>query len=128
MRNVPRSSCQQGARFSTFFSVVFLGLVAIAGCATSKPSDKEATPSATPAEEVQHTASYEIDLGLVSDFEELRPLIVQCVDLGELEGIREKLESTTNLEEFRDILEPLGIVNMNGCPGDVRGPGITLLK
>lgn len=128
MRDAPRRSCQQGARFLTLSGAVVLGLVAIAGCATSKPSDKEATPSATTTEEVQHAASYEIDLGLVSDFEELRPLIVQCVDLGELEGVREKLESTTNLEEFRDVLEPLGIVNMNGCPADVRGPGITRLK
>jgi len=69
-------------------------------------------------------ADYQIDLGLVLDFEDTRKLIDQCTDLGRLEVIRAPLESATDLEQLRATLEQFGIVEFHGCPSGVTGSGI----
>jgi len=72
-------------------------------------------------------ADYQIDLGLVLDFEDTRKLIEQCTHLGRLEVIRGPLESATDLEQLRATLESYGIVDFYGCPSGVTGSGIVEL-
>jgi hypothetical protein len=59
---------------------------------------------------------YEIDFGLVSDLEQLRPLVDLCVNLGELERYRSLLERTSDLESRRRLLETIGVAELRGCP------------
>jgi len=73
-------------------------------------------------------ADYQIDLGLVLDFEDTRKLIEQCAHLGRLEVIRGPLESATDLEYLRATLESHGIVEFYGCPSGVGGSGIKELS
>lgn len=72
---------------------------------------------------VAHAAVYTIDLGLVADFEEIRPLVDLCLDLGELEKFRATLESATDLERLRPLLEDVGFAEVRGCPSDVKAIG-----
>lgn len=73
-----------------------------------------------------NAADYIIDLELVVDFEDLRPLIEGCQDIGELESYRSSLESVSDLEDLRDFLEALGRAYVSDCP-DVEATGITRL-
>jgi hypothetical protein len=59
---------------------------------------------------------YEIDFGLVSDLEELRPLVDLSADIGELEQYRSLLERTPDLESRRRLLERIGTAEFRGCP------------
>lgn len=71
-----------------------------------------------------YAAEYNVDLGLVTDFEELRPLIDGCSDIGELEEHRNALESASDLEDLRSFLERIGYVEFRSCPAGVEGSGI----
>ena len=77
---------------------------------------------------VVHAADYWIDLGLVTDFEDLRPLIDGCSDLGRLESFRSSIESVSDLEDLRDFLEIMGVIYVYDCPDDVEASGVTLLN
>jgi hypothetical protein len=68
---------------------------------------------------------YEIDFGLVSDFEKLRPLVDLCADLGKLERYRSLLERTSDLESRRRLLETIGIAELRGCPCVADIDGVT---
>ena len=71
------------------------------------------------AKKLSGDADYQIDLGLVLDFEDTRKLIEQCAVLGRLEVIRDPLESATDLEQLRATLESYGIVEFHDCPSGV---------
>jgi hypothetical protein len=77
---------------------------------------------------VCHAADYEIDLGLVTDLEDIRPLIDGCSDLGSLENYRSSMESATDLENLRDFLEVMGVVLVSDCPEDVEASGVTSVE
>lgn len=70
-------------------------------------------------------ADYTIDFGLVPDLEELRPLVDLCTDFGELEQHRAVLESTSDLESLRNLLERIGIARFRGCPRIAQSDGVT---
>ena len=74
--------------------------------------------------ESSRAADYKIDFGLILDFEDLRPLIDLCLDLGILEHNRETLESTGDLESLRELLEDIGLGEFSDCPDGVSGDGI----
>ncbi len=94
----------------------------------SPPSTSMALP-ATPESSAPATWSgataYTVDLGLVLDFEDMRQLIDNCLDLGELEHLRAALETALDLEALRPSLELRGRVHFRGCPHGVTGPGIS---
>jgi hypothetical protein len=69
-------------------------------------------------------ATYQINLGLVADFESLRPLTDMCGDLGSLESLRSQLERASDLEKFRPLLERRGIVEFRMCPDGISVPGV----
>jgi hypothetical protein len=71
-------------------------------------------------------ADYEIELGRVVDFEELRSLIDFCSDLGELEPHRSLLESASDLEDLREFLEVMDTTLVTDCPADIEVDGATL--
>ena len=71
-----------------------------------------------------HAADYDVDLGSMSDLEELRPLIDQCGDIGEIEDYRSALESASDLEDLRSFLEDIGYVQFRDCPAQIEGSGI----
>lgn len=70
------------------------------------------------------SAEYEVDLGLVADLDEIRPLIDGCGDIGELEEHRSALERSPDLEEFRSFLEDTGYVEFRDCPAGFEGSDI----
>ena len=74
--------------------------------------------------EASIAADYVIDFGLVLDFENMRPLIDLCADLGSMERYRSALESTGDLESLRDLFESIGFGEFRGCPEGVSGQGI----
>ena len=59
------------------------------------------------------------------DFEDIRPLIEECADIDELESIRAQLENATDLEDFRPVLEQIGLIEFRDCPKGIKGYGIT---
>ncbi len=69
-------------------------------------------------------ADYEVDLGIVLDLEDIRPLVDGCADIGILEDIRFSLDLVGDLEDLRSFLEDLGYVFFHGCPTGVWGVGI----
>lgn len=71
-----------------------------------------------------YAAEYEADLGLIIDFEELRPLIDGCSDLGELEQHRHALEAASDLENLRSFLEGVGYAEFTGCPSGIEAIGV----
>lgn len=68
---------------------------------------------------------YIINFGVITDFEVLRPLVDLCTDFGALERYRNLLESASDLESLRELLENFGIRRFSGCPKNVAGSGIT---
>lgn len=50
-------------------------------------------------------ADYQVDLGLVTDLEDIRPLVDGCSDIGDLEDHRDALDSAGDLEDLRSFLE-----------------------
>jgi hypothetical protein len=69
-------------------------------------------------------ADYEADLRIVADYEQLRPLIDGCTDLGELERLRSAIDRSTDLEELREALESVGVAQFTGCPAGVSASGV----
>lgn len=69
-------------------------------------------------------AEYQVDLGMVLDFEDIRPLIEACADIGELEDHRSAFDSAGDLEDFRGLLENLGYVIFSGCPSEIEAHGV----
>lgn len=72
-------------------------------------------------------ADYDVDMGLVSDLEDMRPLVDGCLDIGDLEHHRYALDSASDIEDLRTFLEDLGHVSFRDCPAGVEGSGIHLL-
>ena len=72
-------------------------------------------------------ATYQVNLGLVTDFEDLRPLIDRCSDLGSLETLRRQLEAASDLERLRPLLEKRGLVEFRMCPDSISAPGVKKL-
>ena len=70
-------------------------------------------------------ADYIVDFGVIADLEDLRPLVDLCTDFGALERYRGIVESASNLETLRDLLENLGSTKFSGCPENVAETGIT---
>jgi hypothetical protein len=71
------------------------------------------------------TMDYSVDFTRVKNFETLRPLIEQCRDFGGLETFRDRLQSTTRLEDMRKTLINVGFGMFEDCPRGISGPGIT---
>jgi hypothetical protein len=71
-----------------------------------------------------HATEYAIDFALVLDFEQLRPLIELCEDLGSLESKRPSLESAADLEVLRRLFESVGFAQFSGCPKASASPGV----
>lgn len=71
-----------------------------------------------------HAADYDVDLALLLDMEDIRPLVDGCADIGELEEHRNALESAGDLETLRSFLEDIGYVSFRGCPAGAEGSGI----
>lgn len=69
-------------------------------------------------------ADYEVDLGSITDYEEIRDLVDGCSDLGELEEHREALESASDLEKLRSFLEGTGHVDLSDCPPGIEIDGV----
>jgi len=69
-------------------------------------------------------ADYDVDLGLVLDLEDIRPLVDGCSDIGDLEDHRDALDSASDFEDLRSFLEELGYVSFRDCPSGVEGSGI----
>lgn len=59
---------------------------------------------------------YEIDVRVVVNLEDIRPLIQGCSNLGLLEPLRFRLTSATDLEQLRTTIESRGIAEFSGCP------------
>lgn len=73
-------------------------------------------------------AAYRVDLGIVTDFEDLRTLIDGCADLGVVESLRRQLDSVVDFEDLRPLLELKGIVEFTGCPVGISAPGVRRLR
>lgn len=73
---------------------------------------------------VANAANYKVDLGLISDYEELRPFVDGCSDLGNLEDHRDALESASDLENLRSFLQDIGYVEFNDCPSKIEIDGV----
>ncbi len=71
---------------------------------------------------------YVLDFGLMTDFEDMRPLVDLCTDFGALERYRGTLESAGDLESLREALEGLAVGRFSGCPDDVTGTGIQQIR
>lgn len=69
-------------------------------------------------------ADYDVDLGQILDLEDIRPLVEECGDIGELEDHRDALDSATDLETLRSFLEDIGYVSFRDCPAGIEGSGI----
>lgn len=74
--------------------------------------------------EASIAADYDVDFGLVLDFEDMRSLIDLCHDLGSMERHRSALESTGDLETLRNLFESVGFGEFKDCPEGVSGHGI----
>ena len=73
---------------------------------------------------VASAAEYVIDFSMITDFERLRPLIDLCIDFGSLERNRSLLESVSDLESLREILERIRDARLSGCPKIRTFPGV----
>ena len=77
--------------------------------------------------ETSFAADYRIDFALVLDFENVRPLVDLCTDLGSMERHRSVLESVGDLENLRELFETSGFGEFRGCPDGVTGHGIRVI-
>ena len=71
---------------------------------------------------------YTVDFSRIDNLESIRPLVQQCADFDALEIYRNKMETSTNLEELRSTLSSVGFALFNTCPDNISGPGITPVK
>jgi hypothetical protein len=71
---------------------------------------------------------YIVDFTRVTDFETLRPLVEGCKDFSAMELYRDRLETTANLEDMRNVFVRSGLGMFNECPADISGQGIALIK
>ncbi len=58
---------------------------------------------------------YEVDVRVVVNLEDIRPLIQGCSNLGLLEPLRFRLTSATDLEQLRATIESRGVAEFSGC-------------
>ena len=104
-------------------------LIFIFGCSKNKDvvDQKYNVPAQTKPAQIYskyNKVDYIVQSGLVLDFEDIRPLIEKCVDIDELESIRLQLEKATDLEDFRQVLEQVGLIEFRDCPKGIEGYGI----
>jgi len=78
--------------------------------------------------ESTYATDYIVDFTRVSDFETLRPLVAGCKDFSAMELYRDRLETTANLEDMRNVFLRSGLGMFNDCPADISGHGISLIK
>ncbi len=64
---------------------------------------------------------YEVDVRVVVNLEDIRPLIQGCSNLGLLEPLRFRLTSATDLEQLRSTIESRGVAEFSGCAPLMRG-------
>lgn len=64
--------------------------------------------------------SIEVRPAARSDMESLRPLVEGCQDLGELEFLRSELDSVSDYEDLRSILERQGQTLFTGCEAGLK--------
>jgi len=69
-------------------------------------------------------ADYTVDYDVVTDLEQIRPLIEQCSDVTVLTPYRGMLSGVEDLESLRSMLARIGIGRFNGCPDGVAADGI----
>ncbi len=72
--------------------------------------------------------AYSVDFSRVRDFESLRPLIRGCADFEGLEGLKDRLRASKNLNDMSATLKEVGFANFNECPAGVAGAGIAPIK
>ena len=73
---------------------------------------------------VASAAEYVIDFSMITDFERLRPLIDLWINFASLERNRSLLESISDLESLREILERIRVARFSGCPKIRTFPGV----
>ncbi|MGB7933668.1 MAG: hypothetical protein WCH04_15880 [Gammaproteobacteria bacterium] len=73
-------------------------------------------------------ADYTVDFSRIDNLESIRPLVQRCADFDALEIYRNKMETSSNLEELRSTLSSVGFALFNKCPDNISGPGIALVK
>jgi len=78
--------------------------------------------------DVVFAADYIVDFTRVRDFESVRPLVESCKDFSAMELYRDRLESTANLEDLRELFIRTGLGMFNDCTEDITGPGIAYVK
>jgi hypothetical protein len=71
---------------------------------------------------------YTVDFSRIDNLESIRPLVQHCADFDALEIYRNKMETSTNLEELRSTLSSVGFALFNKCPDNIFGPGIAPVK
>jgi hypothetical protein len=71
---------------------------------------------------------YTVDFSRIDNLESIRPLVQQCADFDALEIYRNKMETSTNLEELRSTLTSVGFALFNTCPDNISGPGIAPVR
>jgi hypothetical protein len=71
---------------------------------------------------------YTVDFSRIDNLESIRPLVQHCADFDALEIYRNKMETSTNLEELRSTLSSVGFALFNKCPDNISGPGIAPVK
>jgi hypothetical protein len=71
---------------------------------------------------------YTVDFSRIDNLESIRPLVQQCADFDALEIYRNKMETSTNLEELRGTLSGVGFALFNKCPDNISGPGIAPVR
>ncbi len=72
---------------------------------------------------------YQVDVGVVLNLEDIRPLIQGCTNLGLLEPLRFRLSSATDLEQLRTMIESRGTAEFSGCPPLMRTVyGVRMLR
>lgn len=78
--------------------------------------------------EATFATDYIVDFTRVTDFETLRPLVTGCEDYSAMELYRDRLESSTNLEDMREVFVRSGLGMFNDCPAEISGDGIALVE
>ena len=74
------------------------------------------------------TSDYELSLSVITDYENIRPLIFKCSDLGRLERNRPQIEAASDLEDLRGVFEKIPAVTVRRCPPGITGKGIKELQ
>jgi len=70
---------------------------------------------------------YAVDYDLVTDLEQIRPLIEQCSDVTVLTPYRSMLSGVSDLESLRGMLERIDLGQFSGCPDGITADGIERL-